>query len=358
VESVLAADVNLSVVAKFPNRRHLVPAGSVTTFVVAVKNGSQAAQSVRLDVEPRNAPWTADLQPADDRFQPQGSPDDSLLVTVPAAGEIVLLARLRPPAQASDGEEGEATVTARVDDIVQSAVLVRGKVRNKPKVYFVAIDGIGPNYLDLNRRGGWYDGSTERLMPRASEFRQTAASFTAARALLPACTDVDHNAALSGSRTGPRHPLDPQILFGNQAKRERTFFVAKDLLRWGHREPVEMIYDVIKDEQAGGDEQTFSVFISGKEWVGDPGRRDGAHGRRHRGEAASRLHILIPNPSGSEILRATRRRGRPEGTNVSKSPRFHKLCLARRRTWRGPERIPRGLLDSRSGHSHDRRRGS
>ncbi len=333
---VLAADINLSVVAKFPNRRHLVPAGSLTTFVVVVRNDSQEAQSVRIDAEPRNVPWTADLQTANDRFQPQGSPNESLLIPIPAAGEIVLLARLRPPAQASDGEEGEATVTARLNDVVQSTVLVRGKVRNKPKVYFVAIDGIGPGYLDLNRRGGWYDGSAERLMPRASQFRESAASFTDAKALLPACTDVDHTAALSGSWTGTQGvPSIRRYYSGTKRNGGAEFLmVKKDLLRFGPSgEPVETIYDVIKDEQAGGDQDTFSVFVSGKEWVGelyaDQARTVDilAGGKQHLAYIPEPEPFRFGDPPSDPDAEVDR-----EGTNVSKSPRYNKLLSRKGKT--------------------------
>ena len=199
------AAIDLAVVSAAPARPHFVAAGTATTFVISTRNASDLPATVMLKIEDlADAPsdWQARLFTADSLFRPFGDGSDQLAVTIPAGDTARVVARLEAGPSLSEGAEGSVVVSAWVQGTRQGGVPLTGRVRNRPKIYYVAIDGCGRGYLDLDRKGARFRGDSERLMPRACSFAAKGARMTAASSVLPAVTDPNHTAAVTGSWPG------------------------------------------------------------------------------------------------------------------------------------------------------------
>jgi predicted AlkP superfamily pyrophosphatase or phosphodiesterase len=186
------------------------------------------------------------------------------------------VASLLPSPSLSDGEEGSAGILVR-ESGVQDRLTLRAKIRNRPKVYFVALDACGPDYLTLGRNGDPHAGVGERLMPKSHEFLGEAALLSQASGVLPASTDSNHLAALTGSWPGTLGVFSVrQHYFGEREGRGVLGVGSKSLLRWGvDGLPIRSIFDVARDPASGGDPEVFSAVIVGKAWLGEYFRDEG-----------------------------------------------------------------------------------
>ena len=275
------ADIELAVVSTAPARPHFVAAGLATTFVVSAHNTGLLPATVSLAVRSSLGPpeaWQALLFRADPLFRPDGGGSNQIEVTVPALRKLLVVAQMTASPSLLEGVEGGFVVSAWRQGSLRSSLELHTRVRNRPKIYYVAIDGCGRGYLDLNRSGTRFDGTGERLMPHASSFASRGSRMANASSVLPAVTDPNHAAALTGSWAGTSGLYsvawqymgldpegDPVIVKGS-----------RDLLRWGpDGQRVQTVFDVNKDSASGGAASTFNVFISGKSWLAEL-FRDGA----------------------------------------------------------------------------------
>lgn len=275
------AAIELGLVSAAPARAHLVAAGTATTFVVSVRNTGVAPAAVSLTIHNSVGPpadWPALLFRADSLFRPVGSGSDQILVTVPAQQTIRLVARLGAAPSLADGAEGGAVVSGLPQGDFPSSLELKTRVRNRPKVYYVAIDGCGRGYLDLNRKGTRFDGTGERLMPRATAFAARGARLANASSILPAVTDPNHAAALTGSWAGTLGICSVRNQYmGRDATGHGLAPVgSRGMLRWGTGgQRVQSIFDVSKDPASGGAASTFNAMVTGKDWLAEL-FRDGA----------------------------------------------------------------------------------
>jgi predicted AlkP superfamily pyrophosphatase or phosphodiesterase len=274
------ADIELAAVSTAPARPHFVTAGLATTFVVSVWNTGLLSATASLNIRSAGGPpggWQALLFEADPLFRPIGSGSAQLVVTIPALRKVRVLAKLTASPALLDGVDGGAVVDAWRQGSFRAALELHARVRNRPKVYYVAIDGCGRRYLDLNRSGMHFDGG-QRLMPRAWSFAARGARMTNASSVLPAVTDPNHTAALTGSWTGTTGLYSVAYQYLGQDEQGDPVMVmgSRDLLRWGpDGQRVQTVFDVNKDPANGGASSTFNAFISGKVWLAEL-FRDGA----------------------------------------------------------------------------------
>ncbi|PYQ11277.1 MAG: hypothetical protein DMF80_22095 [Acidobacteria bacterium] len=275
------ADIELSVVSTAPARPHFVAAGLGTTFVISARNTGLLPATVSLTIRNSAGPsaaWQALLFQADPLFLRVGNGSDQIVVTIPALRNVRAVAQLTAGPSLVDGAGGGAVVSAWRQGTLRSSLELRATVRNRPKIYYVAIDGGGRRYLDLNRKGTRFDGSGERLMPRALSFTSRGARMSSASSVLPAVTDPNHTAALTGSWAGTvgLYSVDYQYL-GLDAEGDPVMEQgSRDLLRWGpDGERVQTVFDVNKDPASGGAASTYNAIISGKVWLAEL-FRDGA----------------------------------------------------------------------------------
>ena len=272
--STAAASVDLALLGT-ASRQHLVRAGTSTTFVISVRNTATVARDVTVLFDADLASqvgWSGGIAPADELFQPVTEAALSLSLQIEAEGSVDVVALLRPSAVVEHGASGIAEVRASADGTLQDSLVLRAKVRNQPKIFFVAIDGCGSDYLKIDRRGRWHDGTYERLMPRSWEFIAKGAWLSDTEAVLPSTTDPNHSAAMSGSWPGTLgiFSVNRHYLGQNESGRSITANGFRDLLRHGPGgEPVLTIFDTIKDPAAGGAVDAFSILISGKRWLGE-----------------------------------------------------------------------------------------
>jgi predicted AlkP superfamily pyrophosphatase or phosphodiesterase len=277
----VCADVELGVVSASAARPHFVAAGLATTFVVSARNTAILPVTVSMKIQSSVGPsgdWQALLFAADPLFRPVGSGSDELVVTIPARQAVRLVARLGAGSQLAEGAEGGAVVSAWLQGSLRGRLELRGRVRNRPKVYYVAIDGCGRGYLDLNRQGTRFDGTGERLMPHAAAFVSRGARMASASSILPAVTDPNHAAALTGSWAGTLGicSVRNQYLGRDAAGNGLTPVGSRGLLRWGpDGQRVQSIFDVAKDPASGGTASAFNAIVTGKDWLAEL-FRDGA----------------------------------------------------------------------------------
>jgi predicted AlkP superfamily pyrophosphatase or phosphodiesterase len=270
---VMGADVELAVVGSAPARAHFVSAGTSTTFVVSARNASAlpVAVSVSIDVTGPAGDWQASVSEADRLFRAVGTGAGQVGLTVAPGETARLLARVAASPALGEGAESVSVVSASVAGALQGRLELRSRVRNRPKIYYIAIDGCGRGYLSLDRKGRPYDGTGERLMPRAWSFAARSARLAAASSVLPAVTDPNHAAALTGSWSGTlgifsvlRHAVADDA--GGIPVRANN----RGMLRWGYDgQRVRSVFDVNKDPASGGSPSTFNAIVTGKNWIAE-----------------------------------------------------------------------------------------
>ncbi len=313
------APVELHIVSTAPARPHYVAAGAATTFVISLRNTADTPVTVRLAIErPAQAGWKARLFAADAVFRAVGDGADEATHTLAGGASVHVVAWLGASASLSDGEEGRAFVRAFAQGHEQGRVELPARVSRRPKLYYVAIDGCGPRYLDLNRRGTHFDGTGERLMPRSWAFAATAARMTRAAALLPAVTDPNHAAALTGAWGGTLgvYQVRRQYVGLNRFGQPASGFVSRESLRFGpDGERVVSLLDAAKDPAYGGAPTAFTAIVTGKDWLTDLFRDQaldlGVHGSDHPFYVPRPRPYRLGDPPSDEDAGRDR-----EGTNL------------------------------------------
>ena len=168
---------------------------------------------------------------------------------------------------------GGALVSGKVSPSRGSALAETGKVhytvgdRSPRRVIYIAIDALHPKYLELNAKGqpGGKDG--DWLMPSLRAFLKRAVWYPEAKAYLPAATDMNHLNALAGTSTAQNG------IIGVWAQPVGWDEKGKTVIRHSHLSmarddrgrPVDTLFHAWK--RRWPDSKT--LFITGKEWVGD-----------------------------------------------------------------------------------------
>lgn len=178
---------------------------------------------------------------------------------------------LSPDEGKMEGEIGAAEIASTIESVPSGKVIVRGKVRSLPKIYFVAFDGLGREYIKLDRGGGYEQVDADPLMPNVRQFMTDSACFLNARSQLPSLSDPNHVSLLTGSWPGTTGVICMRHCFCGHDAQGDPVKVPGDsrILRWGSEgTPVHSIFHVAKTPRFGGDRDAFNAMILGKEWIG------------------------------------------------------------------------------------------
>jgi len=150
---------------------------------------------------------------------------------------------------------------------------VKGE-RSHRRLIYIAIDALHPKYLELNSKGqlGGKDG--DWLMPSMRAFLNRAVWYPEAKAYLPAATDMNHLNALAGTS------MAQNGIIGVWAQPAGWDGKGKAIIRHSHLSmarddqgrPVDTLFHAWKRRWPG----SKTLFITGKEWVGEMFRQPAA----------------------------------------------------------------------------------
>lgn len=154
-----------------------------------------------------------------------------------------------------------------------SAFAAQNSSGDREKLIFVAIDALHPKYLDLDAQGNPGGREGNWLMPNIRAFLNRAVWYRDAKAYLPAATDMNHLNALAGTSTAQTGIIG---VWAQPASWENGEAVIRHIhlsfARDDKGRPVDTLFHAWK--RRWPDSKT--LFITGKEWVGEMFRMDGA----------------------------------------------------------------------------------
>jgi hypothetical protein len=176
---------------------------------------------------------------------------------------------------------GGALLSGRVPRLHGRAFAGTGETQNPVKgershrrLIYIAIDALHPKYLELNSKGqlGGKDG--DWLMPSMRAFLNRAVWYPDAKAYLPAATDMNHLNALAGTS------MAQNGIIGVWAQPVGWDEKGKAIIRHSHLSmarddqgrPVDTLFHAWKRRWPG----SKTLFITGKEWVGEMFRQPAA----------------------------------------------------------------------------------
>jgi len=141
-------------------------------------------------------------------------------------------------------------------------------------VLFISIDSLHPGYLDLNADGeaGGTDG--DWLMPKVHRFLGEAVHFAESRCYLPSATDMNHLNVLAGTSSAQTGIVGVTTQLVNWNADGTPFLDNIDLSMSldGQGRPTDTLFNAWKRRWPA----SKTVFISGKGWVADMYKTDGA----------------------------------------------------------------------------------
>jgi hypothetical protein len=261
----------LEIVSVRAERVHLVAAGSTTTYVVAVTNGDAAERIARLALSSVTLGWEARLFEADRLFRAKGRGESTLACALQPSEQNCFVVQVSPDRSQPEGSTGTVEIQAAVGESMVESIRLRARVRNTPKIYLVAYDGLGHDYVRLDRRGEYDQAATEPLMPYVRAFLADSAYLPEGRALMPSITDPNHVSLLTGSWPGTTGAMSVgQYFCGLDGEGKPIIHLADSrFLLWGSQgEAIKSIFHLAKDPDMGGDPEAFNALIVGKAWIG------------------------------------------------------------------------------------------
>lgn len=144
---------------------------------------------------------------------------------------------------------------------------------NRRKLIFIAIDSLNPKYLEFDAKGmpGGRDGNW--LMPNIRNFLKRSLWYKNARSFLPAATDMNHINALAGTCSAQTGILGvwAQPTGWDENGQAVVSRISLSLARDDKGRPVDTIFSAWKRRWP----ESKTMFISGKEWVGELFRQNG-----------------------------------------------------------------------------------
>lgn len=235
--------------------RHLVRPGNFTAYLLRLKNPGKTGMKITLDAAVDSAGWEVwlaekaiELAPGETRYVKLSVKPS---VSMPSGRAAAIKAR----ASSWSGTE-EITVEAETTD--------------KHKIYFISLDSLGPEYLQLNREGIGPGHDGDWLMPNLRQFLSAGIFYPRHQAHLPTATDMNHSSYLTGAYPGRLALYSVQVfMFGFDDKGWAIWrSTPLDLMYWGpDGKPVTTIFKVVKDPAYGGNPSAFTALVSGKDWV-------------------------------------------------------------------------------------------
>ena len=237
---------------------HNLNPGSKTTYPLQITNIFDEAKNVELSLDGTiPTGWWCNLS------SPSGIP---IQPGQKAEGRLEICA----PQEAAPGSGFTIGVVATTSTGEQDRVDVSCRVSQKKKVYFVTVDALAYEYLDLNRVGTGMGSDGDWLMPNIRAFMEKGSSYSETFVHLPSATDMNHLTNISGSMSGTTglHSVAAYYYGRNEDGHMIIKDPSHDSIRWGEQgEPVLTMFDVAKDPAYGGEPGAFNAAISGKGWV-------------------------------------------------------------------------------------------
>ena len=138
---------------------------------------------------------------------------------------------------------------------------------NRKKLIFVAIDGLHPNYLELDAKGLLPGTDGNWLMPNLRAFLKKSMWYKKAKAFLPAATDMNHLNTLAGTSSAQTGIIGVWAqptgwdANGKAIIQHSSMSFARD----DRGRPVDTLFHAWK--RRWPDSKT--LLITGKEWVGE-----------------------------------------------------------------------------------------
>ena len=250
------------------SRPHRVINGTKTSYVVEMTNPGPGIAAGSISVTADSPDWSALVANVDSGFSPLGTSVPTLLFSGLDVGQSrKFVITVSPQTTLAEGTSATFQVNAGLNNGVSGCVELGAVIHDKPKVVMLGIDGFSPKYLFVGRDGNLNPPPQNQLTPNLNFFKSQSAWFPEGRSSLPAGTDMNVFAALSGSWPGTAGIPYVGVYF--RGWDDNGYPVSGDItaddLRYGpNGDRALSIFDVAKDPTYGGDPQNFTAFISGK----------------------------------------------------------------------------------------------
>ena len=167
---------------------------------------------------------------------------------------------------------------------------------NKEKLIFIAIDALHPKYFELDSQGlpGGRDGNW--LMPNIRAFLKKSLWYRNAKCFLPAATDMNHLNVLAGTSSAQTGIVSvwAQPTGWDKCGEAVITRTSMAFARDEKGRPVDTLFHAWKRRWP----ESKTLFISGKEWVGE---------MLGDNPAGSGIDILVTGPNHPDYLKAPQR---------------------------------------------------
>ena len=235
---------------------HLTLPGEMTSYILQVSNYGEEPCDVSLSLDDSKAEgWdvTLDTQRIE-RLEP-GTFRDVMLEVKPGKGR-------------TKGDTATVSVKAQTDSGMKDSAEVVAEVSDRPKILFVSIDSLHPDYLKLDSHGTGPGKPGDWLMPNLHRILEQGTFYPNHEVHIITATDMNHFNFLAGTMTGTSGiPFVGGTFFGFDEKKRPVFgYAPLDLNFYGPEgRRVRTLYNAAKDHNPNA----WNCFISGKNWVPD-----------------------------------------------------------------------------------------
>lgn len=235
---------------------HQVMPGETTSFVFHVSNLDKAPADVTLSTSSIPPEWSPRLEGARiKRLKPASTADSTLTITAPPG--------------ATEGTRLDVSVDATSSTGRKDSAAAAVEVTNTRNIYYLSIDSMNPEYLELDRKGTGKGRDGDWLMPNLHAFMSEGVNYKNASVYLPSATDMNHTNALAGTYTGTSGIYMVAGTFHGIDEHDRIVCGVNntDLMRYGpDGKPIERAYEVAKINTGG---KALCGFWSNKNWLAE-----------------------------------------------------------------------------------------
>jgi len=235
---------------------HLVLPGAMTSYILRVTNTTAGTCEVSLACpDPLPDGWEVVLGAA------------HIQALEPGACREVLL-KIKPEPGLPRGSAITVSVTAQTDSGTTDRAEVAAEVTDRPKIIFLSIDSLHPDYLKLNRLGTGPGTPGDRLMPNLHRVLEAGTFYPNHEVHIITATDMNHFNFLAGTMTGTGGvPLVGGSLFGFDPQGKPVMrYAPLDLNFYGpDRRRISTLFNAAKNHNP----HAWNAFASGKNWVPD-----------------------------------------------------------------------------------------
>ena len=233
---------------------HQVLPGNLTTYILRVTNPTARPCDVSLTLSDSSSDgWEVGLE------------SERVPALAPGASREVVL-RVKAGVGLARGGTVRVTVTARTDSGVTDQAEVEAEVTDRPKIIFVSIDSLHPDYLKLDSRGTGPGKPGDWLTPNLHRVLEQGTFFPNHEVHIITATDMNHFNFLAGTKTGTAGvPLVGGSLFGFDSQGQADMrYAPLDLNFYGpERRRVTTLFNAAKNHNP----HAWNAFASGKNWV-------------------------------------------------------------------------------------------